>query len=203
VAARHLPGHPGEGGGELLSPSARRLNTSCTRLTVCSHVSAREQVVEYYESTVKSCNAEFQIPAVIKVRLTTICHRAVQRGRPCTWNLTPSQQRRRKHSEAMVLGDGGGGGGTGGLLFALFLSLYASVLTALCSLDWPCGVGLAEACHSKCTRQAVMRLARCPALCPRECYAPAPSGCGCVPRRQSVQNTLPGALATVLEQPSF
>jgi hypothetical protein len=49
-----------------------------------SHVSAREQVVEYYESTVKSCNAEFQIPAVIKVRLTTICHRAVQRGRPCT-----------------------------------------------------------------------------------------------------------------------
>jgi hypothetical protein len=34
------------------------------------------------------------------------------------------------------------------------------------------------------------------------CCASAPSGCGCVPRRQSVQSVLPGALATDLEQPS-
>jgi hypothetical protein len=32
--------------------------------------------------------------------------------------------------------------------------------------------------------------------------ASAPSGCGCVRRRQSVQSVLPGALATALEQPS-
>jgi hypothetical protein len=38
--------------------------------------------------------------------------------------------------------------------------------------------------------------------CAESYCASAPSGCGCVARRHSVQSVLPGALATALVQPS-